>query len=233
MSKAAALTTRACEIEADPSPPQVLPALPKAGPSPPQVIRALPEYVGNGVCPLKKGLVIAVPTDTFYGFATDACCEDAINKIYLIKGGNNMNPLVVCLAHPDDFEKYNVTKHPLEGLLKEMFPSPVIAVLSRGEQSLLSKCLNLGLCSIGIRIPDSAFIKQVVEAFGGAIALTSANVSGQSSTIRIQEFESLWSNCAIVFLLQDVLSMVLQSKHLNFLNKCDRGFFGKLCHLCL
>ncbi|MCO5591021.1 hypothetical protein L7F22_044997 [Adiantum nelumboides] len=181
MSKAAALTTRACEAEDGP------------------VLPALPEYVSDAVCALRKGLVIAVPTDTLYGFAADACCEDAISKIYSIKGRNSMNPLAVCLADPDDFEKYSVTDHLPEGLLKEMFPGPVTAVLSRGEQSLLSKCLNPGLCSIGIRIPDSAFIMQVAEAFGGAIALTSANVSGQSSTIRIQEFESLWANCARVF----------------------------------
>ncbi|MCO5582508.1 hypothetical protein L7F22_036405 [Adiantum nelumboides] len=119
MSRAAALTTRACEVEAGPSPPQVLPALLK--------------YVSDGVCALKKDLVVVVRTNTLYGFAADACYEDAINKIYSIKGRNSMNPLAVCLAHPDDFEKYSVTKHLPEGLLQEMLPSPVIAVLSRRE----------------------------------------------------------------------------------------------------
>lgn len=185
MSRVAALTTRANEVGEAVSPPQVLPAL--------------PDHVGDAVLALKKGLVIAVPTDTLYGFAADACSEEAIKKIYTIKGRNSMNPLAVCLAHPDDFEKYSVTKYLPEGLLKELFPGPVTAVLLRGDHSLLSESLNPGLGSIGIRIPDSAFIVQVAEAFGGALALTSANVSGHSSTIQIQEFKSLWPYCAAVF----------------------------------
>ncbi|KAI5060062.1 hypothetical protein GOP47_0024482 [Adiantum capillus-veneris] len=185
MSRAAVLTTRALEGEAGTLSPQVLPAL--------------PEHVDAAVLALRKGLVIAVPTDTLYGFAADACCEEAITKIYSIKGRNSSNPLAVCLAHPDDFEKYSVTNCLPDGLLKDLFPGPVTAVLLRGDQSLLSKRLNPGICSIGIRIPKSAFIMQLAEAFGGALALTSANVSGKSSTIRIQEFESLWPYCAAVF----------------------------------
>ncbi|KAH7298654.1 hypothetical protein KP509_25G052800 [Ceratopteris richardii] len=110
-----------------------------------------------------------------------------------------MNPLAVCLAHTHDFKKYSVTEHLPEGLLEELLPGPVTVVLMRGEHSLLDECLNPGLCSIGIRIPDSSFILQVAEAFGGAIALTSANVSGQSSSIRIDEFRMLWPHCAAVF----------------------------------
>ncbi|KAI5084762.1 hypothetical protein GOP47_0000931 [Adiantum capillus-veneris] len=161
MSRAAALTTKAHVVQDGTSPPQVLPAL--------------PEHVNAAVLALRKGLVIAVPTDTLYGFAADACREEAIAKIYSIKGRDSINPLAVCLAHPDDFEKYSVTKHLPDGLLKDLFPGPVTAVLLRGEQSLLSKCLNPGICSIGIRIPNSTFIMQVAEAFGGALALTSAN----------------------------------------------------------
>ena len=70
---------------------------------------------------------------------------------------------------------------------------------SVGEHSLLNKGLNPGLCSIGIRIPDSFFIRKVVELFGGAIALTSANISGQLSTIHKDEFSALWPHCAFVF----------------------------------
>ncbi|MCO5588839.1 hypothetical protein L7F22_042799 [Adiantum nelumboides] len=152
-----------------------------AGPSPPQVLPALPEYVGGEVCAFKNGLLVAVPTNTFYGFAADACgvmvaastnsfLGDAINKIYWIKDRYSMNPLALCLAHPDEFEKYSVTKHLPEGLLKEMFPGPVTDVLSRGGRDIWRSHFS-NKCS----------------------------VSEQSSTIRILEFESLWASCARVF----------------------------------
>lgn len=167
--------------------------------APTQVFPAVDDNIHHAVVALKKNLVIAVPTDTLYGLAGDACSEQAVKKIYRIKGRTTMNPLAVCLAHPEDFKKYSVTSHLPDGLLQELFPGPVTAVLLRGDHSLLNECLNPGLCSIGIRIPDSIFIRRVAEAFGGALALTSANISGQPSTIRVQEFESLWPHCASIF----------------------------------
>lgn len=163
------------------------------------VLPASHDHVHHAVAALKEGRVIAVPTDTLYGLAADACSGQAVQKIYAIKGRSIMNPLAICLAHPDELKMYSVTSYLPEGLLQELFPGPVTAVLQRGEHSLLDEHLNPGLSSIGVRIPDSAFIRKVAEAFGGALALTSANVSGQSSTIQIQEFEQLWAHCAIVF----------------------------------
>ena len=44
----------------------------------------------------------------------------------------------------------------------------------------------------GIRVPDSAFIRSVARTYGGALALTSANVSGGLSTLAVTEFSELW-----------------------------------------
>jgi tRNA A37 threonylcarbamoyladenosine synthetase subunit TsaC/SUA5/YrdC len=44
----------------------------------------------------------------------------------------------------------------------------------------------------GIRVPDSEFIRAVARAHGGALALTSANVSGGISTLAVEEFRELW-----------------------------------------
>ena len=57
----------------------------------------------------------------------------AVEKIYAIKGRNSKVPLAVCLAHPEDFEKYSVTSYLPEGLLQALFPGPVTTVLQRGQ----------------------------------------------------------------------------------------------------
>lgn len=163
------------------------------------VLPAAADHLQDAVSALSSGQVIAVPTDTLYGFAADACSAAAVQRIYAIKGRSGTNPLALCLAHLEDLEKYSVISYLPKGLLEELFPGPVTAVLQRGELSLLDNSLNPGLASIGIRIPDSDFIRQVAEAFGGGLALTSANLSGQSSTICIQEFEQLWPHCAFIF----------------------------------
>ena len=48
------------------------------------------------------------------------------------------------------------------------------------------------VCCAGIRVPDSAFIRSIARAYGGALALTSANVSGGLSTLAVNEFAELW-----------------------------------------
>lgn len=51
----------------------------------------------------------------------------------------------------------------------------------------------------GIRIPRSSFILGLCKAFGGAIALTSANLSGTSSSLEIEEFRELWPRCGAIY----------------------------------
>lgn len=70
---------------------------------------------------------------------------------------------------------------------------------SSGSSSILDKSLNPGMDSIAIRVPDSDFIRQVARGCGTALALTSANLSGQPSSIGISDFDSLWHHCAFVF----------------------------------
>jgi tRNA A37 threonylcarbamoyladenosine synthetase subunit TsaC/SUA5/YrdC len=63
----------------------------------------------------------------------------------------------------------------------------------------LSDDLNPGLAGIGVRIPDAHFIRNLARQFGGALALTSANISNSISTVAVDEFQELWPKCALVF----------------------------------
>jgi 2',5'-phosphodiesterase len=51
----------------------------------------------------------------------------------------------------------------------------------------------------GLRVPDSAFIRAACRRHGGAVALTSANLSGSESPTRTGDFRGLWPECAGVF----------------------------------
>eukprot|EP00249_Psilotum_nudum_P018161 c26668_g1_i1 orf=75-1100(+) len=163
------------------------------------ILPAIEMHVKDAVSALRNGQVIALPTDTVYGLAADACSALAVQKLYDMKGRSATSPLAVCVGHLAELEKYSVTSHLPKGLMEDLLPGPVTLVLQRGEHSFLEKSLNPGLTSIGVRIPDCSFICQVAKSFGGALALTSANSSGQSSTVCVQEFEQLWEQCAYVF----------------------------------
>ncbi|KAL5717042.1 hypothetical protein ACHQM5_010124 [Ranunculus cassubicifolius] len=163
------------------------------------VLPATEAYVDEAIRAIKEEKVIAVPTDTLYGFACDACSPGAVNRIYEIKGRKQTSPLAICVGDVSDIERFAVTDHLPHGLLGDLLPGPVTVVLKRGEASILERSLNPGLDSIGVRVPDSNFIRIIARGSKSALALTSANLSGQPSSVHIQDFENLWAHCAYVY----------------------------------
>ncbi|OIS96597.1 hypothetical protein A4A49_27441 [Nicotiana attenuata] len=124
---------------------------------------------------------------------------EAVNRIYEIKGRKHTSPLAICVGDVHDIQRYAVTDHLPHGLLDCLLPGPVTVVLRRGESSILEKSLNPGLESIGVRVPDYNFIRAIARGSRSALALTSANLSGQPSSINIKDFENLWEHCAYVY----------------------------------
>ncbi|RWW16577.1 hypothetical protein BHE74_00002694, partial [Ensete ventricosum] len=116
------------------------------------ILPATDDHIEEAIEAIKAEQVIAVPTDTLYGFACDAC--------YLVG----------------------------EFLIQ-----------FSGDSSILDKSLNPDLDSIGVRVPDFNFIRAVARGSGSALALTSANLSGQPSSVSIKDFENLWQHCAYVY----------------------------------
>ncbi|CAL5357049.1 unnamed protein product [Camellia sinensis] len=164
------------------------------------VVRTATEaHAEEAIEALKDGKVIAVPTDTLYGFACDACSVEAVNRIYEIKGRKHTSPLAICVGDVSDIKRFAITDHLPHGLLDSLLPGPVTVVLRRGEASILEKSLNPGLDSIGVRVPDCNFIRIIAHGSGSALALTSANLSGQPSSVCIKDFENLWEHCAYVY----------------------------------
>ncbi|KAK4598508.1 hypothetical protein RGQ29_015818 [Quercus rubra] len=160
---------------------------------------ATEEYAEEAIEALKAQKVIAVPTDTLYGFACDACSREAVNRIYEIKGRQHTSPLAICVGDVSDIKRFAVTDNLPHGLLDSLLPGPVTVVLMRGESSILEKSLNPGLDSIGVRVPDCNFIRVIARGSGSALALTSANLSGQPSSVCIKDFENLWQHCDFVY----------------------------------
>lgn len=59
--------------------------------------------------------------------------------------------------------------------------------------------MNPGLESIGVRVPDSNFVRVITRGLESALALTSANLTGQPSSVSVKDFENLWEHCAYVY----------------------------------
>lgn len=163
------------------------------------ILPATKDFAEEAIHSIKSGKVIAVPTDTLYGFACDACSREAVNRIYEIKGRKLTSPLAICVGDVSDIKRFAFTDHLPENLLDALLPGPVTLVLRRGKSSILEKSLNPGLDSIGVRVPDSDFIRFIARGSGSALALTSANLTGHRSSVCIKDFERLWGHCDYVY----------------------------------
>ncbi|KAK3036796.1 hypothetical protein RJ639_030488 [Escallonia herrerae] len=164
---------------------------------------ATEEYAREAIDALKSGKVLAMPTDrctvwlAMLEWTTSSI--EAVHHIYEVKGREHTRPLAICIGNVWNIDRFAVTNHLPLGLLASLLPGPVTVVLKRGDSSILEKSLNPGLDSIGVRVPDCNFIRVIARGSGSALALTSANLSGNSSSVDIRDFENLWEHCAYVY----------------------------------
>ncbi|NXA41181.1 YRDC protein, partial [Eudromia elegans] len=133
--------------------------------------------------------------DTVYGVACLAQDPRAVRSIYRLKGRNGTKPLAVCLGDVELVYRYCHVNVPDE-LLRDLLPGPVTLVLQRSEE--LNKDLNPFTSLVGVRVPNHPFIRELARACSGPLALTSANVSSQASTLTVSEFQDLWPQLSLV-----------------------------------
>ncbi|MEE6483990.1 hypothetical protein FKM82_013718 [Ascaphus truei] len=158
-------------------------------------VKGWKETLNTSVGILQQGGVIAVPTDTIYGIACLAQNSQSITNIYNVKGRNGTKPLAICVGDIPDIYKYCHVNVP-DQLLHDLLPGPVTLVMERSEG--LNKKLNPFTSLVGVRIPDHSFIRQLAQLCSEPLALTSANISTQESTLTAEEFKDLWPLLSIV-----------------------------------
>ena len=126
---------------------------------------------------LQRDGVIAYPTDTLFGLGCLVSRKKAVDRIQAMKGRDPKKPMSILCADMEMLCRY--TRHldtPTFRILKQMFPGPYTAVLgcSREVPRYLQKKQTVGL-----RIPDHVFCREITRLVGEPIITTSCNVAGQ------------------------------------------------------
>ena len=156
-----------------------------------------PDLIDRCISILQNNGVIAVPTDTIYGLAGLVNSEQAVRRIYEIKGRSFTKPLAMSVGYVDDlftWSKPTLTKEQLS--TGDLLPGPVTLMFER--QSSLPEYFNPNITNVAIRIPKCQFIIELAQRLKQPIALTSANISNDPSTLSIEEFKILWSQVDLV-----------------------------------
>ncbi len=134
------------------------------------------KFLTHAVEVIKKGGVVAVPTETVYGLVANALDLDAVGKIYEIKRRSPEKPLALFVRDIKEARKFAVFTEDALKLAEAFWPGPLTMVLRATEAA--PKPLVTPQGTIGIRIPDDQVVMAILDAAGVPLASTSANVSG-------------------------------------------------------
>ncbi len=129
---------------------------------------------------LRKGGLVAFPTETVYGLGGDAFNPESSRRIYAAKGRPSDNPLIVHICRLEDLERVAVRIPDEAWKLAEAFwPGPLTMILQKRAD--LPAETTGGLDTVAIRFPSNKIAQALIGAGGGFIAAPSANRSGRPS----------------------------------------------------
>ena len=113
---------------------------------------------------LNRGGVVVIPTDTVYGLAARPDFEEAVDRLYTIKGREAKKPIALLAS---DVEAIGRFGYPIEGKAREL------------AEKYWPGALTMVIGKEGFRIPDYAKTRELIAACGGVLRVTSANLSGR------------------------------------------------------
>lgn len=134
---------------------------------------------------LKAGGTILYPTDTIWGLGCDASNQKAVDKIYKIKKRIEGKNLLILVDKPERISDYVKDASLLALDLVSTYNKP-LTVIYPGAKNV-AKGVAAKDKSIGIRVVQDEFCKQIIAGLDKAIVSTSANISGFTPPIRFQQ----------------------------------------------
>ncbi|MEE4311243.1 MAG: L-threonylcarbamoyladenylate synthase [candidate division KSB1 bacterium] len=145
-----------------------------------------PQHIETAAQVLLHGGVIAYPTETVYGLGANALNENAIDRIFQLKGRKSEKAILI-IVHDREAVESLVDELPEKAcrLAEALWPGPLTMVFKA------SKSLNSRITSphhtIGIRIPDNRICLDLLARTGLPLTSTSANRSGGTNPVRIED----------------------------------------------
>ncbi len=129
---------------------------------------------------LKRGKVVAFPTETVYGLGADAANERAVGQLFRLKGRPASHPVIVHLPSAAHLERWARAIPETAWRLAEAFwPGPLTLILAR--QPWVGDVLTGAQTTVGVRVPAHPVALELLERFGGGVAAPSANRFGRIS----------------------------------------------------
>jgi tRNA threonylcarbamoyl adenosine modification protein (Sua5/YciO/YrdC/YwlC family) len=150
------------------------------------------------VAALKQGRVVGVPTDTLYGLAVDPFNQDALGRVFELKGRPGVKPLAILVASIDQAMSLAMFTDRALDLADEHWPGALTLVVPRLDTAP-DWLGDHGRRTIGLRCPDHPVALELL-AESGPLAVTSANLTGGTAALDDDEARALFGDDVAVYL---------------------------------
>ena len=146
-----------------------------------KVLRPSSNNISSAARSLKKGGLIAFPTETVYGLAANAMSDESVAKIFQVKRRPSFNPLIIHCHNTKSAKKFVQFNKHASILAKKFWPGSLTLVLPKKKNCMISLLASAGLDSLAIRVPKNKIARELIKKSGLPIAAPSANISGTIS----------------------------------------------------
>jgi L-threonylcarbamoyladenylate synthase len=165
---------------------------------------------------IKKGGIVAFPTETVYGLGADALNPLAVARIFEVKRRPYFDPLIVHIANPADVKKL-VKEIPANAkkLIERFWPGPLTVVLMKEED--IPDIVTAGLRSVAIRMPNHPVALSLIKESNCPIAAPSANPFGYLSPTTAEHVREQLDDLVDLILDGGPCSVGVESTILSFL----------------
>jgi len=157
-----------------------------------------PEIIGRAAAVIRRGGLVAFPTETVYGLGANALDARAVRRVFEVKGRPPDNPLIVHVAAASEMAGLVRKVPPVALQLGERFwPGPLTLVLPAAPG--VPREVTAGLDTVAVRMPAHPVALALIRAAGVPVAAPSANTSGRPSpTTAAHVFEDLGGKIEII-----------------------------------
>ena len=139
------------------------------------------EKITKAVNFLKKGKLVAFPTETVYGLGADAENGKAISNLYNKKNRPLFNPLICHFENIETVKKQVIFSKNAKILAENFWPGPLTIILKKRKNSSIHPLVSSGLKTIACRVPSNKIALSILKQFKGILAAPSANKSSKLS----------------------------------------------------
>jgi L-threonylcarbamoyladenylate synthase len=155
-----------------------------------------PQAIRFALETLQGGGLVAFPTDTVYGLGASVQIPESIQALYSVKGREAAKAIPLLLSSPDDIERVTLAISSMARRLAERFwPGPLTLVVPKhpglpdylGQHKYMGGLAELSSqLTVGVRMPDHPLALALLRVTG-PLAVTSANRSGEASSVTARE----------------------------------------------